>query len=368
MSYLLKDIFSPDFLKSFSKEMKLVYTPFNQNGFITSVFDEGWQARELKQRMRHISTVLYNYLPAEFPEAAAIIEELIRHYQQKGIKEKVIEFCFLPDYVEQYGLEHFEASVHLVETLTTFTSCEFAVRPFIILYGDRMMQQMVEWSTHKNEKVRRLSSEGSRPRLPWAIALPHLKKNPEPLLPILENLKNDTSEYVRRSVANNLNDISKDNPAFALAIFNRWKGASTETDKLIKHAGRTLLKQGNAEALSCFGLEDCNTVQLLDFHLRTPRVVMGENLVFDFSLQNDCSEQKIIRLEYAVYFRKANGQLSKKVFKISEREYQPMETIRYERRQSFRPITTRKYYPGMHKISIIINGKEFDALEFLLTT
>jgi 3-methyladenine DNA glycosylase AlkC len=152
-------------------------------------------------------------------------------------------YIFLPDYIEQYGLEDFESSVKAIENVTRFVSCEFAVRPFILKYGGTMMKKMRTWSLHKSYHVRRLSSEGSRPRLPWAISIPELKKDPSPILPILENLKNDPSEWVRRSVANNLNDIAKDHPGLVIELARKWKGISRETDAIIKHGSRTLLKK-----------------------------------------------------------------------------------------------------------------------------
>ena len=366
MSNLFKDRFSPSFYDKFCNDLTIVSPTFDSPKFIQLIFDNDWKTRELKQRMRHTSTVLHIFMPNDFLKAADIICNLIAYYQTEGIKEDEIEYCFLPDYIEQFGIEHYDTSVRAIEIVTQFTSCEFAVRPFIIKYGDKMIKQMLRWSKHKNEKVRRLSSEGIRPRLPWAMALPSLKKNPEPILPILENLKTDTSENVRRSVANNLNDISKDNPDFVVSIAKKWKGLSKEIDWIIKHGSRTLLKQGNTKTLSHFGLNNGSYIKLSNFKLLTPTVKIGEDLIFSFSLKNSYKKKQTIRLEYGLYYRKANGQLSKKVFKISEREYEPTEIVNHKRKQSFRVITTRKFYSGKHKISIISNGKEHNAIEFNL--
>lgn len=167
---------------------------------------------------------------------------------------------FFPDYIERFGMEDYAVAVGTMERLTAFTSCEFAVRPFIKKHEGQMLEQMLGWSEHSSHHVRRLASEGSRPRLPWAMALPKLKKDPSPILPILENLKVDSSEYVRRSVANNLNDISKDNPDVALSVFRDWIGHSPETNRIVKHGCRTLLKQGVPEAMELFGFSyPCRT-------------------------------------------------------------------------------------------------------------
>lgn len=200
MSYLLKDIYSPSFYENFCTVLKEIIHDFDKKKFLQLIFDNNWKERELKERMKHTSSVLHRFFPKEFPKTAKLIIAIIDRLKAKGIKENSIEFMFFPDYIETYGINHFDESIKTFEQVTQFTSCEFAVRPFIIKYSERMMKQMLYWSLHKNEKVRRLATEGCRPRLPWAIALPELKKNPQPVVPILENLKQDSSEFVRRSV------------------------------------------------------------------------------------------------------------------------------------------------------------------------
>lgn len=214
--------------------------------------------------------------------------------------------------------------------------------------------------------VRRLSTEGCRPRLPWAMAIPSLKKNPIPIIPILEELKKDESESVRRSVANNINDISKDNPDMVIKLAKSWKGKTTETDKLIKHACRTLLKQGDLELLKIFGFGSINEIRIDNFEILTPKVKVGTFLEFTFKLKNTSKIASKIRLEYGVYYQKANKTLSKKVYKISEKEYQGNSITKINRKQSFKIITTQKFHLGLHQLSIIINGKEFNKVDFEL--
>jgi 3-methyladenine DNA glycosylase AlkC len=366
MSNLLKDIYSPQFYKQFAQIVSEVLPSFDADLFARMIFVEDWNDKELKDRMKHTSAVLNRFFPKEFETTAQIIEEIVNKLRTNGIKEKGIEFMFLPDYIETFGIDYFEDSVKTMEFLTQFTSCEFAVRPFIIRYGERMLKQMFEWSKHENHHVRRLASEGSRPRLPWAMAIPELKKNPEPILPILENLKNDDSEYVRRSVANSLNDISKDNPEILVSIVHRWKSLSKNTDGILKHAARTLLKQGHSEILEHFGYRNSSEIRLSDFQVLNPKVKIGESLEFSFSVQNNSQQSELVRLEYGIFYLRQNGTLSKKVFKISERVFQPDEKATICRKQSFRIITTRKFYAGQHLLSIIINGRELLKTEFEL--
>ena len=277
---------------------------------------------------------------------------------------------FLPDYVEKYGLANtdYQTSIHAIEQITQFTSCEFAVRPFIIQYPQKMMQQMLVWTTHESEHVRRLASEGCRPRLPWAMALPSLKQEPSPILPILTQLKNDPSEYVRRSVANNLNDITKDNPEIVLQIAQGWKGESPQTDRILKHGCRTLLKQGNTTVLQLFGFGAVDGIALSNFRILTPSVKIGDYLQFSFELTNKAPQPILLRLEYGLYYLKSNGSLSRKVFKISEKQYDGQRTTTILRKQSFRLITTRQFYTGQHQLSIIVNGRELAKESFELTT
>lgn len=366
MGNLLKDIYSKEFYNNFSEILREVVPSFDKNKFLNFIFSDGWSEKELKQRMRHTTLALREIFPKNFQQSAMCIDKIIHILKEKYMREKSVEFMFLPDYIEVYGIDDYFTSIKLIENVTQFSSCEFAVRPFVIKYGDKMLQQMLKWSLHENHHVRRLASEGSRPRLPWAIALPKLKNNPAPILPILENLKNDPSEYVRRSVANNLNDIAKDNPEIVISIAKKWKGKSKETDALIKHACRTLLKQGNPKILKHFGLADNPKIKVTDFKILTPKVNIGDSLEFSFSLHNASKQPQTTRVEYGIYFLRQNGQLSKKVFKISERQLKPNEINNIKRRQSFKLITTRTFYTGQHELSIIINGQEKEINKFRL--
>jgi 3-methyladenine DNA glycosylase AlkC len=366
MSTLLKDIYSLVFYNNLADVLNELLPEFDKKQFTRLIFDKEWESKELKERMKHTSSVLNKFFPVDFAEAAELITTAIHLLRKKGIKEQTIEFMFFPDYIETYGINHYDISVKTIEQVTQFTSCEYAVRPFIIMYGDKMIKQMLRWSQHESHHVRRLASEGSRPRLPWAIALPELKKNPLPLLPILESLKQDSSEYVRRSVANSLNDIAKDNPHVVISIAKQWKGISKETDAIIKHGCRTLLKKGHPEILKYYKLSDKADIGISGFKIKNNNVKIGDYMNFSFSLQNREHTKQNLRLEYAIHFLLQNGMHYKKVFKISERILKPGEKLSFEKRHSFKIITTRKYYPGLHKLSVIVNGQELKTGKFEL--
>ena len=362
---LLKDLYSPAFYKNLANALLAVMPSFNKQRFISQIFTDDFSNKELKARMRHTTEVLHAFMPSDFKKAVSILRSLIQELQKSGTQADGLAYIFLPDYIELYGIDDFKTSVRALEEITQFVSCEFAVRPFIIRYGDEMMNQMKTWSLHKNDKVRRLASEGSRPRLPWAMAIPELKKDPSLIFPILENLKKDPSEWVRRSVANNINDIAKDHPDLVIGLAKKWKGAGKETDAIIKHGSRGLLKKGHVQILNHYGLKSKN-IRVTGLRIQTPVVKLGGSLAFSFAVSNLDKKKQTVRLEYALYYNKSNGQLSKKMFKISEKVYEPGIKSEVQRKQSFRKITTRVFYPGKHKLSIIVNGEEKLIKDFIV--
>lgn len=359
-----KNLFSRSFFETFSGILGHFLRDFNREDFIDNIFDKSWEKLELKQRARHTSLVLNRFLSGNFEKDVLVLTDIIDYIQEKKNLKPGIESMFIPDYIEVYGIEYPDVSLRAMERITRFFSCEFSIRPFILRYPDLTLQRMQEWSKDPHPQVRRLSTEGCRPRLPWAMAIPFLKKDPDPILPILETLKNDESETVRRSVANNLNDISKDNPEVVIKLARKWLGTSEEADWVAKHGCRTLLKQAHPEALELFGYGSTDKISTKDFKVLTPSVPLGESLVFSFHIKNRAKEPLLIRLEYGMYYLKANGKQSKKVFKISERQFAAGESRLIERKQSFQAISTRKYYPGPHRVSVIVNGQETDPVEF----
>jgi DNA alkylation repair enzyme len=377
MAEPFKNMYNEQFFDRFTKDLQLVINNFDACKFVSQIMDDEWENRELKQRTLHITTILKQFLPKDYKKAIAKILELLDYVEStqpdfSKIDDTkfglMLEYGWILDnYVEQYGLDDYETSVKAIEKITQFTSCEFAVRPFIIKYPDKMMAQMLAWSRHKHWGVRRLASEGCRPRLPWAMALPNLKKNPTPIIPILENLKNDPARFVRLSVANNLNDIAKDNPETVIELVKRWQGESEEVDWITKHGCRTLLKQGRSEVMEFFGFNSVKNISVESFQISTPEVKIGNSLEFSFNLLNNSDKKIKIRLEYGIYYQKANGTLTKKVHKISEKEYAENSTTQITRKHSFRVVTTRKFHIGLHQVAVIINGNELDKSFFMLT-
>lgn len=357
MPELLKNMYNRESLYEVAVAIQSVYNSFKVDEFIKSTMDETWNNLELKARCRKISMSLGMYLPEDYKEALSILE--------KSVTGFYFAF-FFPDFVEVYGQDdiNWDLSISALERNTEYWSSEFAVRAFIIKDEERMMAQMRKWSKHKSEHVRRLASEGCRPQLPWGQAISKFKKDPTPVLPILEQLKTDTSTYVQKSVANNLNDISKTHPDLVISIAKDWYGKNKSTNWIVKHGCRTLLKKGNRGVLALFGYDDTTSINLQDFTLETTSISIGEDLTFSFNIL--AKKATKTRLEYGIDYIKSNGKRNRKIFKISEVSLKENEKKSYMKKHSFADVSVRKHYPGIHSIAIIINGIEKDKLDFEL--
>ena len=351
MAELLKHRYSPRYIAEVARAVRAEQPRFDAEAFTCSVLGNGWGALELKGRMHRIAAALREHLPGSYRQQLTALKRAAKAFGG-------FEAMVFPDFVEQFGQHDYATSIAALEHFTRFSSSEFAVRPFIAREPKRTLAQMFAWAGHRNEHVRRLASEGCRPRLPWGMRLPALIADPTPLAPILERLRADPSEMVRRSVANNLNDIAKDHPALVLALARRWHGENAATDALLKHACRTLLKRGDAGALRLFGHHDNVQVRVRAFRLAAARLSIGGSLGFAFSVTLAQNTPAKLRLEYAVDFVKRTGSTSRKVFKIGEPLVEPGRPLRIERRHRFTDFTTRRHYPGRHRITVLVNGVE----------
>lgn len=354
----LKNLYTPAFLKKVSEQFAATEPSFDKKRFLKDVLNKDWEQMELKQRMKHIARVLQTLLHHNYKKDIETLIAVIHSIQKSTQPNAGLEHMFFSEYVELFGLEEYDVSMKAIEEITQFISCEYTVRPFIIKYPAKTMAQMQKWSKHPHHYVRRLSSEGCRPRLPWSMALPVLKKDPALILPILERLKNDPSEFVRRSVANNLNDIAKDNPEIVVSLAVKWKGIGKETDWIIKHGCRTLLKKAHAGTLDIFGLVSAADCEVSNLKLTPMKIQIGETLNFSFRLTIRDKNPLKLRLEYGIYYMKSNGKWSRKLFKITENVYSNTTEYTFKRNLSFKNLTTRKHYSGKHKLAIVVNGVE----------
>lgn len=364
----LKLMYDRTFLHNFSIKVKSVHPSFEDTSFIADVLEGDWEELELKARMRRISIVLGRYLPTPFTSALDILYR---------IDEQCVGFpyLFFPDFVEAHGqAEHdFEASLDALERFTSKSSSEFAIRFFLLRDPQRTMIRMLHWAKSSNEHVRRLASEGCRPRLPWGQALPMFKRDPAPVLEILEKLKADSSLYVRKSVANNLNDIAKDNPDLVKQKARNWYGSDPLTDWIVRRGCRSLLKQADPEILSLFGYSssESSTNEALitgaSLQVRPQTLAIGGEIQLHFELQARTGEPLRIRLEYAIDFVKASGRASRKLFMLADRKLDGGAALSGTRKHRFADLTTRRHYPGLHRIVLLINGQEYAEDSLTLT-
>lgn len=359
MAEPLKNLYSKTFVTQLAHKLAEADKSVNSNKFVAAVFDNTWEQKELKQRTRHITVVLNQFLPYTYTKQIEVLTAIAAQF--KGYPA-----VLFPDFVEVYGLNNLKVSIKALEYFTQFSTSEFAIRAFIIKYPKQMLDQHLKWAKHKNQHVRRLASEGIRPRLPWAIALPDFKSNPYPILPILALLKTDESEYVRRSVANCLNDISKDNPDVLLDILNQWHGNNPLTDGILKHAARGLLKKGNNSALEVFGLSKNVKVVVNQFGISAKTVAIGSEFSFNFQVQLNQNVEAKVRLEYRIYFAKQSGKQLPKIFMIGTYIMQQNKLITITKTHKFANLTTRKHYAGEHKITLVVNGKDVTQQVFYL--
>lgn len=362
MSELLKNRYNYKSLRDLALRIKKVYPLFQIDDFINSTINEIWDGLELKARMRQITINLGKYLPEDYEHALAIIDKVIDNYPV-GFNDFTL--MYFPDFVEVYGQSecHWNLSMGALQKYTISSSSEFAVRSFIIKCEERMMEKMTVWSKHSNEHIRRLSSEGCRPQLPWGQALVSFKKDPTPILKILEQLKDDPSLYVRKSVANNLNDISKTHPELVEKIANNWYGKNKYTDWIIKHGCRTLLKKSNRNVLNLFGFLDAiDCVRVKDFTLVNTTVSIGQDIIFCFKIE--AKKDTKIRLEYGIDYVKANNKQNRKIFQISEVLLKKGVKKIYTKKHCFANRSSRKHYEGTHSITLIVNGAEWSTLNF----
>ena len=364
---LLKNFFDRTLVKQIAGRIGVVHPDFAGADFVSAV-DAELHELDLKQRLGLIARKLREFLPAEYPVAlnilVAILDEERRGFEP--IEDAGFRLLPIPTFVERYGLDYPRESLDAMAIITRHSSCESAIRPFITRYPTQTMERLHIWAKDRDEHVRRLVSEGSRPRLPWAPQLTAFIADPTPALALLERLKDDSSLYVRRSVANHLNDISKDHPQVVLDRLNAWKvGASEERLWLINHALRTLIKKGDSQALAILGYGEPQ-VELGELKLSPERLIYGGNLSFSFRLQSVGDETQQLMIDFVMHFVKANGKTAPKVFKLKKATLKAGDSLFVSKSHSIRPISTRRYYAGRHRLEIQANGRIVGGADFEL--
>ncbi len=357
--------------RQIAQEIQSAWPEFDAQGFYDSVAPQ-LDGQALKVRSQLIADQLAQYLPSSFAQAGAILTRSLGTRLQSTSGEHVSAFRYLPhgQYVSQHGLAEEDLAIaadFLYEMTQCFTA-EFAIRPFLKKYPTPMLDYLQQWVKDENEHVRRLVSEGTRPRLPWGVRVKAYDANYQPIIALLEQLHADPSLYVRRSVANHLNDLTKDRPELVLATLKRWKEeqAHDELDWLIKHSLRTLIKAGHAGALALLGYGQTPAVAIEQLRVAQPQLPLGVQQEFSFELVSTSAAPQELLLDYLVYFTKANGQQKSKVFKLKTLTLAPKERLSFQKKHWFKHFSTRRLYAGTHRIELQINGQPQAAIDFEL--
>lgn len=370
-STLFKDKLNPLVARSFGAQIQHIYPPFSVHAFVAQI-EPQLPPLALKERVAVFTEALHDHLPSDYAEAVDILVSIFdgENSPEEGLFKETSGWVYwsIAYFVERYGLDDFDISLAAMHTITRHFSCEFAVRPFLLQYPAQTLAILDEWTSDPSPHVRRLVSEGTRPRLPWGSRLPQFIADPTPTLALLDKLKDDESEYVRRSVANHLNDITKDNPAQVVATLQRWnkRESNQNIQWMTRHALRSLVKAGDPEALTLLGFGAAQ-VSLTDFTILPQTIHMGDAVELAFTLHSESdSEQKLV-VDYVIHFIKANGKTSAKVFKLKTAVLSPHRSLTIRKIHSIKPITTRRYYAGTNRVEIQVNGTIVGESAFSLT-
>ncbi|MFT5432331.1 MAG: 3-methyladenine DNA glycosylase AlkC [Myxococcota bacterium] len=369
-----KNFFNSEVIANAGGHLKRVWPGFDEPGFVSESTD-GLDALELKARSNHIAAVLAQHLPDDWSQAVEILVASLGTPHDPDSKEKtpddgagitgfmVMAMC---ETVVLRGMKHHPESMHALHALTQRFSSEFAIRPFLIEHPEATLATLDKWVTDPSLHVRRLVSEGTRPRLPWGIQLRAFVADPTPAIALLERLKDDDSEYVRRSVANHLGDIAKDHPKLAVEVASAWMDlGSRRRVKLVKHGLRWLIKQGDKGALTVLGFGEASVTATLTVNPLS--AVVGGALELCAEVTSTATTSQALLIDYAVHHVKSDGKRTPKVFKWKTATPGPDETTSLKKKHSFKPVTTRRYYAGTHAIELLVNGASVALVEFQLS-
>ena len=369
MAEPLKNRYGPEIPRKISAMVLKVYPAFDSAGFIKDAL-QGYETLNLMQRGRKIAHTLKTHLPQNYEKAVGILLRSLGERPLRTGDNPLSSFIYMPHtfFVADYGLASFEASMEAQYELTKRFTAEFSIRAFLTHHEKQTLARLKIWARDRDEHVRRLVSEGTRPRLPWAPRLPAFQKNPGPVLELLEMLKDDPALYVRRSVANNLNDIGKDHPDILAETCRYWlKNAPQERQWLIRHGLRSAVKRGESGALDVLGYGKAARVVLQSIRISPKNAVRGASVRIGVEIVNPEKNRQNVLADLCIHFVKANGKSSKKVFKLNTYTLLPGQSVACGKKISLADLTTRKHYPGKHQVEILLNGKARPLGTFVLT-
>ena len=367
MAEPLKNSFGPDVIERVADALLEAGATFDRSAFV-AMANDGFDELELTGRARHVAAAMADHLPDDRAEALRLVTASLGPEDEELVGME--GFFYLPHvyFVADHGLDHFEEAMTAQYELTKRFTAEFSIRAYLEQHQEATLARLREWTSDPSEHPRRLVSEGTRPRLPWAGRLKAFQADPAPVIELLELLKDDESEYVRRSVANNLNDIAKDHPALVVEITRRWwADADDNRRRLIRHGLRTLIKAGDPGALEVLGYGPDSPLAVSDVTLTPSDPSIGGKVRVEVTLTNPTSADLGGLIDLRVHFVKANGSTSPKVFKGAEVEVAAGGSHVVAKTISLRQHSTRTHYPGRHEVDVLVNGDVRPGGSFVLT-
>lgn len=368
MAEPLKNSFGAEIPKIVAGMIKTVHPAFADRAFVKDALN-GYEALELMPRGRKIAQALREALPQDYAAAIEIVIAALEVEPRVAARQALTSFLYLPFsfFIADYGTDHVEPSLRAQYRLTQLFTAEFSMRPFLEKHPRAVLKQFAQWARDPNPHVRRLVSESTRPRLPWAPRLRAFQRDPAPVLKLLELLKDDPELYVRRSVANNLNDIGKDHPEILFETARRWlRNAGAERQWIVRHALRSAVKRGEAGALEALGFGATARVEIRNASIVPARASIGDAVAIGFEVRNRTRQPQRVLVDFRIHYVKANGASSPKVFKLKSVELAPSQVVAFSKKISLKEMTTRKHYAGLHRVDVVINGTPMELGEFIL--
>lgn len=355
----LKDLLGPDAVARIGDAGAAASPAFDRAAFIAAALDT-LDSLSIMERVRHIADALAIALPDDYAAATDILRTMA---PQLGGGFQVVA---ITEYIGRYGRDHFDLSMAALADLTPFGTAEFAIRPFLVQDPVRTLATMQGWAQSDNEHIRRLASEGCRPRLPWGTGVPALKADPTLGAPILEVLKSDPAAYVRKSVANHLNDIAKERPDWLLDRLGTWSQDDASTAWIIRHALRTLIKQGNPRALALIGVAHGASVHVTHFAVEPTTVRLGNSIRIVANIRSTGAQLQALVVDYRIHYARPGGKSAPKVFKLRRFDMAAGATASLSISQTIRDFTTRRHHAGRHQVELIVNGLTMATAAFEL--
>ncbi len=361
-----KDYFDRSAAKALAQQVAVAMPSFDQKGFVRQAV-RNIEALEFHARVKQFSDALRTTLPDDIPQALGILTQSLPAPLPdcEAVTDGWLQWP-LGQFIADHGLDHFDDSMHAMTELTQRFSSEFAVRPFVQHQQEKTFAYLKSQLKHDSPHVRRWCSEGVRSRLPWGVKLNALVADPAPIWPILDALVDDPELYVRRSVANNLNDIAKDHPQVTIKRAKGWlKKPGEHREWVVKHGLRTLIKNGDPQALELIGFGAPKGVSA-KLSIAPQKISVGETVALDVTLQSKAKSSQRLLLDYIVHYVRKGGKSGSKVFKWTTLELASGETRQVSRNHPMRQTTVRALYPGVHKVKLQLNGNVVAAGEFEL--